>query len=157
MDTSPPTSSLQWNPRYSLGNPLLDRQHILLFELTRSFAADVAQMSHETLAAAYGDILGLAQRHCAAEEQMLLVNGYEWLEQHRQEHVAGLDRLQAVWAAVACGDLSRHRLVLALQGWLVTHLQDMDLPAVEYLATDPRRVRDPDGPDPLDVQPGRTP
>lgn len=141
---------LQWDASLSVGNALLDRQHILLFQLTRSFSLAL-QQEEEVFRAAFAGILELAQRHCAAEEQLLLGNGYEWVAQHREEHIAGLDRLQALGAEVACGTLAREQLAAALRHWMVAHLVDMDLPASEWLAPAPGRIGDPDGHDPLDA------
>lgn len=136
----------------SVGNALLDKHHMLLLQLTRSFVEESARASDEAFQGAFADILDVAQRHCRAEEHALLLNGFEWLEQHRHEHVAGLDRLQALWVEVACAMLPRSRLVDALVDWLVHHHEDMDLPARDWLAYAPGRLGDLDGWDPLDAR-----
>lgn len=123
-----------WNAEPSLGNALLDRQHILLIGLARTLVRDLPALDRDAVLLAGQDILTLARQHCAAEEDCLLRNGYEWLEQHREEHAAGLDRLQSHWGEVARGTLPPEHFVAAVIDWLHVHLEDMDLPAREYLA-----------------------
>jgi hemerythrin-like metal-binding protein len=133
-----------WAASMSVGHALLDKHHILLLELTRSLVADLPTLDDATLRLAIADLLELAGRHCAAEEQLLTLNGYEWVEQHREEHRAGLDRLRSL----ASGDAASvcARLPAALVDWLVAHLADMDLPAKAYFSHPPEAP----APDPLD-------
>lgn len=138
-----------WQAGHAVGNALLDRQHMLLISLARSLAQDAPGLDRDAVFSATRDIVSLTERRCAAEEDLLLRNGYEWLEQHRQEHQAGLDRLRALSACAATGALACEAFVAAFVNWLETHMVDMDLPAREYLA----RWDDldgGDGPDPLD-------
>lgn len=134
----------------SVDNPVLDRQHLLLIGLARSLAQDAPDLDRDAVLGAGRSIVSLAERHCAAEEDFLLRNGYEWLEQHRQEHLAGLDRLQSLLARAGAGALPCEQFVTALGDWLERHLADMDLPAREYLARRDDRESGGDGPDPLD-------
>lgn len=143
-----------WHAGLSVGHPLIDKHHILLLELTRSLVADLGSVDDATLRLAVDDLLQLAQRHCAAEEQLLEVNGYEWLEQHRDEHRAGLDRLRQVAGRHAPPAALREDFPRALLHWVVDHVADMDLPAREWFAHPDRPVGDVDATDPLD-RPGR--
>lgn len=134
-----------WDASMSVGHALLDKHHILLLELARSLVNDLPAMDAATLRLAAHDLLELAERHCAAEEQLLTLNGYEWVDQHREEHRAGLDRLRRL----AGGDPAavRGRLPAALVDWLLAHLTDMDLPAKEWFA---HPQAEEHVPDPLD-------
>ncbi|TFZ07939.1 bacteriohemerythrin [Ramlibacter humi] len=133
-----------WDVSMSVGHALLDKHHILLLELARALVNDLPGMDAGTLRLAASDLLELAERHCAAEEHLLTLNGYEWVEQHREEHRAGLDRLRRL----ASGEpaMVRKRFPPALVDWLQAHLADMDLPAAEWFSH-PAEARVPD---PLD-------
>lgn len=139
-----------WHPGLSVGNALLDKQHILLMELARSLADDAAGLGAPSLQAGVEDILQLAERHCAAEEHQLALNGYEWVEQHREEHAAGLHRIRSVLAQSGAGAFSNAAVCATVVEWLADHLSDMDLPARGYLRRDSRV--DPNQPDPLDAR-----
>lgn len=148
----PPDRIPAWHPRLSVDNALLDKHHILLLELARSLVADAPGLDRESLCLAVEDILQLAERHCAAEEHQLLLNGYEWVDQHREEHAAGLDRLRAVLAEYARGAIPSGDVCSVVVNWLDAHITDMDLPARGYLRH--AASVDPDFPDPLEARAG---
>lgn len=122
---------LRWHSSYSVGNALLDCQHIVLMEL--SCTLHDSALSDEATRATTADLLDIAERHCAAEDHLLTCNGYEWTEQHREEHAVGLGRLRALAAEASIGAISRAQLAGAVCRWIYAHLMDMDLPAREYL------------------------
>ncbi|AMO22427.1 hypothetical protein GCM10027034_27830 [Ramlibacter solisilvae] len=132
-----PTANRAWHAGLSVGNALLDKQHIVLFELVRSLRDAQDNLDDHAFNRALCDLLTLAQRHCAAEEHLLALNGYEWLEQHREEHLAGLDRIQSICLRRARGDLGRESACTAVAAWLEAHLVEMDLPARAYLGSSP--------------------
>lgn len=148
----PPDRIPAWHPGLSVDNALLDKHHILLMELARSLVANAPGLDRESLRLAVQDILQLAERHCAAEEHQLLLNGYEWAEQHQEEHAAGLDRIRAVLAEHARGALPADDVCTVVVDWLAAHITDMDLPARGYLRHD--ATVDPDLPDPLQARAG---
>lgn len=136
-----------WHPGLSVGNALLDKHHILLMALAQSLADDAGRLDAQALCSAVEDILELARRHCAAEEHLLVLNGYEWADQHREEHAAGLHRIRTVLDEAACGAVSHDDVANAVVDWLAAHATDMDLPARDYLRHDTGVDRNQ--PDPL--------
>jgi len=121
-----------WPPALSVRNALLDKQHIELCELLRSLA-DKCSPDVGGFVDALQDVIKLAELHCIAEEKELEVNGFPWLEQHREEHWAGLDRLHQMCDLVTRGEMGRREAVIATVGWFDTHLADMDLAAIDFM------------------------
>lgn len=137
----------RWHSGLALGNAILDRQHILLYALAGTLHDPAAGDAVARTTAQ--DILDIAQRHCAAEEYLLTANGYEWTEQHREEHLVGLDKLRELGSEFALGTISRSFLAAAVTDWLTFHVVEIDLPAGEYLRRAPVPTHETPGRDPL--------
>jgi hemerythrin-like metal-binding protein len=128
-----PIAIQAWHAGLTVGNALLDKQHIVLFELIRSLCDPRGALDDDAFTQALADIAALSERHFAAEEQLLALNGYEWLEQHLEEHVAGLDRIHSILIRHTGGHISRESACAAVATWYEAHLLEMDLPAQGYL------------------------
>jgi hemerythrin-like metal-binding protein len=128
-----PIKTQTWHAGLLVGNALLDKQHIVLVKLIRSLKNTQGALNDDAFMQALHDIVRLLERHCAAEEHLLALNAYEWLEQHREEHLAGLDRIRSIYDRCARGDISRESACAAVANWFETHLVEIDLPAQGYL------------------------
>lgn len=137
-----------WRPELSVGNALLDKQHAVLLKLAAALVENVARSGDEAMLTSLGDILLLAERHCAAEEHLLMLNGFEWMEQHSQDHRAGLERLRAMRDLLAHREVTREQACSAVVNWMVFHLEQMDLPARDHLGASGFAGFDDDMPEP---------
>lgn len=121
-----------WHANMAVGHALVDKQHISLMELIRSLVRMIGSPDDQAFLSAVADIVSQAERHCATEDQLLLQNGFEWAEQHQQEHEAGLDRLRSLQARLVARSITREAACAGLVDWFEAHLVDMDLPARDY-------------------------
>jgi hemerythrin-like metal-binding protein len=129
----------------------LDKQHIVIVGLIRSLWNTHGAVDGPTFVQALDDIFRLLERHCAAEEHLLALNGYEWLEQHHEEHSAGLDRIRSIRDRWARGEMSRESACAAVAKWFEAHVKQMDLPAKDYLRSSTGPTRGHEASEPLEV------
>jgi hemerythrin len=76
-----------WNSSYSVGHPLLDEQHRLLFRLCKQ-ASDCAdgRLGSENFHEVLNDLAKFALTHIQSEEAVLKKCNYAGLEAQEQEH-----------------------------------------------------------------------
>lgn len=103
---------LFWDPGYASGNPTVDRQHRLLFELANKLLSSLlcglpaVHVEHCLKA-----LLDHVSRHFNDEEDILRAVAYPGLEPHQREHGRLLLQAQALRADVAEGRQETGRLV----------------------------------------------
>lgn len=124
-----------WSPDLSVGNAKLDEQHITLLELGRHLLAEfeAGPASSADIAALLQDILTLAARHDAAEEELLAANGCPSLAEHQAEHRAKHARLTELMRQAAAGKLNKTEAAKVIADWMGHHLTGSDWPVREYL------------------------
>lgn len=120
----------------SVRHPLLDEQHITLLELGRSVLRDIERQppaSDADLRIALLDVQTVARRHVACEEAVLAASGAPDWEEHRLEHRAELERLQALCEPAPDRPLHRSAVAACLVDWMSRHVRQFDLPQAAYL------------------------
>lgn len=124
-----------WSPDLSVGNAKLDEQHITLLELGRHLIAEfeAGPTASEDLAALLQDILTLANRHDAAEEELLAANDCPTLAEHRAEHRSKQARLEELMQQAVDGSLNRALATQLIIDWMSHHLSESDWPVRDYL------------------------
>ena len=130
------TIHIQWDPNYSVGNTLLDRQHQKLMHLSNALedcvAADpqVAQFRfHDIL----HELMRYAREHFRTEEDLLRRCGYPDLEGQKQEHAA-FEQQIADWAFTATmGSLDLLEVQRFIAQWWKTHILVCDMQYKELL------------------------
>ncbi|MDD5241066.1 MAG: hypothetical protein PHG47_04985 [Sulfuricella sp.] len=74
-----------WHDNYSVGHPLIDEQHLKLFELVNKMWK-IRKESKEKRMHLFKQIEKLFHLHCRDEERILAKNGCKDIESHRHEH-----------------------------------------------------------------------
>ena len=131
-----------WSPDLSVGNAKLDEQHITLLELGRHLLAefDAGPTSSADIVALLQDILNLATRHDAAEEELLAANDCPTLAEHQAEHRQKHARLTQLMRQAATGELNKAEAAKVIADWMGHHLSGCDWPVREYLKQKTERV-----------------
>jgi diguanylate cyclase (GGDEF)-like protein/hemerythrin-like metal-binding protein len=114
---------LVWQEGYECGEPTIDGQHRMLFELGNALfdASFKSESSPEVFSAALDKLLAHIARHFADEEAILAQHGYKGLEAHRLIHAALIARAGELKAAVAAGKTTLGDLVEFLANTVVAH------------------------------------
>lgn len=127
---------INWEDRYSVGDPEMDRQHSHLLALCNNLA-DCAASTDLDSDTAFHDILNelavYARTHFASEEKLLADTGYPDLTSHCDDHGSYESDLAnfLFTACVSQPDKSAvHRFVL---GWWLKHILQNDMAYREHL------------------------
>lgn len=127
-----------WEDKYKVGIPEVDRQHQEFFRIVRALDEAVRTgREDEMLALTVQSLIDYAQWHFAEEEQAMLANGFPGYEAHKADH----DRLREMLAGYQRYLKEKSKLVAEIlpflvRDWLEGHIPMMDRQAAAYLATD---------------------
>ncbi len=113
---------VHWDPRYSVGNDLLDAQHKHFLEQCNALAdclddpGDAGNLKFDQL---FAELMTSARAHFATEEKLLADIGYPGLDDHRSEQEE-FEHLAAEILTAENFDPSELQTFLAL--WWVGHV-----------------------------------
>lgn len=118
-----------WNPRYSVGHPLLDEQHRELLGLCRH-AADCLHIDGDEARERFHLILNqlsdYVKKHFRTEEALLREWNYPHLAEHMAEHDAYEGRLTDFMLDASSGNIDKVGLSVYLSDWWVNHILESD-------------------------------
>lgn len=127
----PPTmeNAFLWDPKYSVGHPVLDEQHreFLVLCQKASAAADFDSRSgrlafHSLL----NDLAVYAETHFRTEEKILAAQGYPGLDVQIEQHSEYLERLTELLIAATDGTLDIAGMQRFLASWWKGHILNSD-------------------------------
>lgn len=129
------TSYIQWQDGYSVGHPILDRQHRFVIDTINELYELVRNGEDRPDLNAVLERLGRYTRtHFAFEEKVLEGCGYPDIENHRALHRQMGERseeLHRSWLNV--GAESTEEVFLFLKRWWLNHILTIDSEYVEFL------------------------
>lgn len=127
---------LTWNESYSVGVPVLDQQHKGLIEIINRL--ERSGTDSEQVSQAFRDLDRYVNEHFRQEEAMMEAANYPDLAEHRMEHDAFRDWLQAVDRIYHNGGTSSAYIAESvtsfLKNWLVSHIMTTDKAYKPYIA-----------------------
>ena len=121
-------TKITWSEELELGISDVDQQHLRLVNLVNELhditcQGRITNAMERVLAA----LIQYTQIHFAAEERLLLANGYPEFEPHRNEHERLIVRLIDIRTKLNSGRLELTPPVLSfLDDWLVKHIVEAD-------------------------------
>ena len=124
-----PLVEMVWDDAFASGQPLIDRQHQLLFRLASSLLAGLTESQpHEEIALKLQSLIAHIAQHFFDEEALLRQSGYAALPQHTAIHAELLARARGFHEQVQAGRLDFGVLVSYLakdlvMGHLLTEMQ----------------------------------
>ncbi len=115
------SNRVQWEPRHSVGNEILDDQHRNLLAQCNALAdcLDASPEGDRKFRQVFDELLVLAREHFGAEEALLASHGYPELDEHRNERDE-FDYLAAEVATTENFDKDELQTFLAL--WWTGHI-----------------------------------
>ncbi|MBD3257376.1 bacteriohemerythrin [candidate division GN15 bacterium] len=122
-------SFLIWDKRLSVGHAEMDEQHRqqmnLINRLHDAMVADEDQVTLETI---LNELINFTRKHFAAEEQLMLEQGFSGLPHHKAAHSRLIRRLREFQRRLQAGDSHAAADVLGhMQAWLVDHIREEDV------------------------------
>lgn len=114
---------LQWNDRYSVGNPAVDHEHRELIDLINTLHAALRAGGGEGVEGFFGDLYRAISSHFALEEQLMRTHGYPEYAGHKQEHEALLDAIRDMMDE---DDVADEQIAGRLDAWFGGHFAGHD-------------------------------
>lgn len=121
---------IDWQPAYSVGEPLLDQDHQNLVELINTLhEAWEAGEDLTVLHGIFGELLMYTDYHFQREESLLAERGYDRLEDQRAAHAALRHRVTDFRARFLAEESPVLTLEIEdfLKTWMMEHILEEDL------------------------------
>ena len=110
---------MQWEPRHSVGNAVLDAQHQAILARCNALADCLDEASDRRFDETFQELMALARGHFAAEEALLAQHGYAELDDYRSEREE-FDYLSA--EIITTENFDRNELQTFLALWWAGHI-----------------------------------
>ncbi|MFA7827019.1 bacteriohemerythrin [Aeromonas dhakensis] len=119
---------LHWNEAFMVQVPSMDNQHLGLFEaMNRLYQAVIDKSPAQLRKQRLDELLKLATRHFADEEQVMEQAGYPELRRHKEEHARLLAELDTLMQRNGPDDEEFNmELLVFLKNWLLNHISKVD-------------------------------
>ncbi|WP_123247397.1 bacteriohemerythrin [Aeromonas dhakensis] len=119
---------LHWNEAFMVQVPSMDNQHLGLFEaMNRLYQAVIDKSPAQLRKQRLDELLKLATRHFADEEQVMELAGYPELRRHKEEHARLLAELDTLMQRNGPDDEEFNmELLVFLKNWLLNHISKVD-------------------------------
>jgi len=127
---------LNWDNRYSICLPEIDKHHQHLFALVNRLYDDfVDKASAQALNALFDELIDYATYHFSVEERWMREEGYPELEMHQKEHDLFSKRVLEMQKDYNAGKRNLSLEVLSfLHNWLASHIQLSDVDFGRFLS-----------------------
>ena len=125
-----------WNPDYSVGNDILDRQHQKLLALCNQAVdclEDESLEGREQFHLILNDLVAYADEHFLTEENLLSEKNYPQLSEQKAEHHFYLERISEILFLAVKGNIDKIGLCKYLSNWWSSHILESDMQYKEFL------------------------
>ena len=115
---------LKWKPEYTVNVTELDSHHIKLFEILNAAYENVVNSSEANcIKAIVSELSEYMSYHFAAEEQLMVDNGYQEIDAHIAEHRLFADKIDALKSNQHDSNLeAAQELIIVLGNWVLHHI-----------------------------------
>ena len=138
------TDRYEWEPRYSVGHPVIDAQHRHLLDLYARAAECLEDDSEEGKAKFFALLNDLAEHsrvNFRTEEEIMAAHGCPQVLLHGEEHLDFIERLADFLLEAAQGTLDKSGLYAFLDSWWQHHVLEGDMQYRPFLSAHrPERV-----------------
>lgn len=116
-----------WTDKLSVGVPEIDEQHKKLVSMINSLHdAMKAGKGKEQLKLVLDDVTNYVLVHFAYEEKLFIQYQYPEYKEHKAAHDAFVKKVTEMRAMYDQQRLQAGQLMIALQEWLIKHINDID-------------------------------
>ena len=118
---------VEWNQALNIGIPEIDYQHRNLVSMLNALHTAIeAGESRENLGEILEELDLYVHNHFATEERLMARINYEFLAQHKKEHLHLAETVQAHRNAYDRGEDSAEEVMQFLIRWLLNHIAGAD-------------------------------
>jgi hemerythrin-like metal-binding protein len=131
---------IDWNPRFSVGSPVLDQQHKALIALINQLhAAMLKGALKEDMQHVFSELVYYTESHFKSEEGLMRQAGYPSLAAHHAQHVEFAQKARDLHAQLQAGKFTVSMdLLRFLKSWLSEHILGADQQYAPYLNAEKR-------------------
>lgn len=117
-----------WNDRYSINIKSMDEQHIKIVEMINDlYRALLSSKPRDVLGETLDRMIDYAVEHFQDEEELMKSHEYPWLNSHRAEHEAFVEKVLDYRKQFDAGALTLStEITKFLKDWLVSHIMGDD-------------------------------
>lgn len=135
------TDSVEWVPKYSVGNKLMDSHHKALFSLINEYLQN--DNDFEALIDTFTRLLSYTKMHFKAEEKILIDNGYPLANAHIGKHNVFTEKLIILRSKLNPKNHdTQERIGIYLYRWLANHILKSDMHYKEYFARNKSNIEE---------------
>ena len=128
---------IEWDTRFKIGIPLIDKQHERLVQLTNNLylaCLDGRERAHEHFIETAKEVVNYINYHFTTEEKMMLLFEYPGYPDHRIEHQRFVkDVLAQIQSFSTQKNLAPNRFIQFLKEWILSHIAVNDKATAEYI------------------------
>lgn len=126
---------IDWTPKFSVGSPLMDRQHKALIALTNQIhSAMLKGALKEDMQRVFSELISYTASHFTSEEGLMREAGYPRLTSHHLQHMEFVQRARELHAQLLAGKFTVSMdLLRFLKSWLSEHILGSDQQYAPYL------------------------
>lgn len=123
-----------WDESLATGDPVVDEQHREIYRIL--LYAEAADDRLEEMMAVVDRLMDHVYTHFATEEDLMEATSYTGpaADEHKADHHRLTGEAREAVLGLRSGEItSMHPLVVMLQGWLISHVQDHDRVFIEHV------------------------
>lgn len=121
---------LEWKEAYKLGDPAVDAEHALSFQLANAFIAATDQAEQTRVAM---QLYKHTREHFNQEERLMREHNYPDVKPHTERHNQLISRLNVISQSIAKGDVNKQALITLMTDWAMHHIVQDDAQFAAYL------------------------
>jgi hemerythrin len=125
---------LVWDEVLSVENEEIDNDHRILINLFNLLGRSVLSgASREYVELVLEELIRCTAWHFSHEERLMMLSGYEGLEEHRREHMELMQSVRQIQEEILRSGRLEEREFEILEQWLTGHILAADMEFGEYL------------------------
>jgi hemerythrin len=125
---------LVWDDVLSVENEEIDNDHRILINLFNLLGRSVLSgASRAYVELVLEELIRCTAWHFSHEERLMMLSGYDGLEEHRQEHQELMESVREIQEEILRSGKLEEREFEILEQWLTGHILAADMEFGEYL------------------------
>ena len=128
------TVSIEWDATFEVGDPAIDNDHKIIFNMVNNYIEYVNRGSNKDIARNMVDAAhAYASAHFDREEDIMKAANFPNTKVHRECHTSFLLLLTDIQKRVIAGDDVSQEVAYFLITWIRTHVMKMDFEFAEFI------------------------
>ena len=126
-------SLIEWNAKYEVGDYEIDSAHKIFVKIIQKLNTANSRGDRQLVELLFVELLKYAEYHFCSEENIMLINKYPDLLNHKKEHEKLLAELRNRVFSLKYEYIDYDKLEKFLLGWFTKHTSAEDLKLASFL------------------------